>query len=255
MAPYTHWFLALFFIALRYVVIAGAAYYLFYRKFKRRLFYKKIQLKMPKGPDYEREIIYSLLSIFVFALVSSIFLYTPLRSFTLLYTDPARYGYLWYVLAFPVMFLAHDTYFYWIHRLMHQRILFRLIHRVHHLSTNPSPWAAMAFHPGEALLEVGIIPILLLLIPLTPFHLVVFFIAMLVYNVYGHLGWELYPRNFSRHPIGRWINTSVNHNQHHQFFRGNYGLYFLWWDRWMGTIRPDYEKKYEEVKERMIENM
>ena len=73
---------------------------------------------------------------------------------------------------------------------------------------------------------------------------------MMIYNVYGHLGWELYPKNFQRSLIGKWINTSINHNQHHQYFKGNYGLYFLWWDRWFGTLREDYNAKYDEVKER-----
>jgi lathosterol oxidase len=50
--------------------------------------------------------------------------------------------------------------------------------------------------------------------------------------------------------VGKWINTSVNHNQHHQFFKGNYGLYFLWWDRWMGTLRKDYDRRFDEVSER-----
>ncbi len=71
---------------------------------------------------------------------------------------------------------------------------------------------------------------------------------MLMYNVYGHLGYELYPKGFNKNRIGKWINTSVNHNQHHQYFKGNYGLYFLWWDRWMKTIRKDYDDKFEAVK-------
>ncbi len=70
---------------------------------------------------------------------------------------------------------------------------------------------------------------------------------MMLYNVYGHLGWELYPKGFSKHWIGKWVNTSVNHNQHHQYFTGNYGLYFLFWDRMLKTIRPDYEKRFEEI--------
>jgi lathosterol oxidase len=65
--------------------------------------------------------------------------------------------------------------------------------------------------------------------------------------VYGHLGYELYPCGFSKHWFGRWINTSVNHNLHHKHFSGNYGFYFLFWDRWMGTIREDYDKKFDEV--------
>ena len=40
--------------------------------------------------------------------------------------------------------------------------------------------------------------------------------------------------------FGRWINTSVAHNLHHEHFEGNYGLYFLVWDRRIGTIREDY---------------
>jgi sterol desaturase/sphingolipid hydroxylase (fatty acid hydroxylase superfamily) len=42
----------------------------------------------------------------------------------------------------------------------------------------------------------------------------------------------------------------VNHNLHHQYFKGNYGLYFLFWDRMMGTIRNDYDERFEEVKSR-----
>lgn len=37
---------------------------------------------------------------------------------------------------------------------------------------------------------------------------------------------------------------------HHQYFKGNYGLYFLFWDRMMGTIRKDYDQHFDEVKSR-----
>lgn len=63
----------------------------------------------------------------------------------------------------------------------------------------------------------------------------------------------MYPKNFSRHWLGRWINTSISHNQHHQYFKDNYGLYTLIWDRLFGTIRKDYEEKFEEVKGRSKE--
>jgi sterol desaturase/sphingolipid hydroxylase (fatty acid hydroxylase superfamily) len=68
--------------------------------------------------------------------------------------------------------------------------------------------------------------------------------------VYGHLGWELYPKGFNHTWVGRWINTSVAHNQHHKYFTGNYGLYFLFWDRWMGTLRSEYDTSFEEVTSR-----
>ncbi|MEO6316932.1 MAG: sterol desaturase family protein [Chitinophagaceae bacterium] len=146
------------------------------------------------------------------------------------------------------MFIIHDTYFYWTHRLMHHKKLFRLFHLVHHHSTNPSPWAAYSFHPLEAVVEAGIFAVFLFIIPVHPLHFYIFFFFMIVYNVYGHLGYELYPKGFSRHWLGKWVNTSVSHNQHHQYFKGNYGLYFTFWDRLMGTIRNDYEKQFEAVK-------
>ena len=130
---------------------------------------------------------------------------------------------------------------------MHHPRLFRIFHLVHHQSTNPSPWAAYAFHPLEALVEIGITVLFLFIMPIHAYHLMVFSLVMIAYNVYGHCGYELYPRGFSRHWLGRWINTSVSHNQHHQYFKGNYGLYFTFWDRMMGTIRDDYDRKFQDV--------
>ena len=50
--------------------------------------------------------------------------------------------------------------------------------------------------------------------------------------------------------IGKFFSTPTNHIQHHDSFKGNYGLYFNFWDRWMGTNHPDYEKRFREVTSR-----
>ena len=49
------------------------------------------------------------------------------------------------------------------------------------------------------------------------------------------------------------INTSVSHNMHHQYFKGNYGLYFTIWDRLMGTMNKNYDKSFEEITSRTKE--
>jgi len=237
-------------ISLRYFIIAGLAFLVWYTLAGKKIAYKKIQPRFPKFSDYQREIVYSLSSILIFTVFTALILQTSFRQYTQFYKDVSQHGWLYFWLAFPVIFFIHDTYFYWMHRLMHHPTLFKLLHVVHHKSTNPSPWAAFAFQPLEALVEVGIVLVLVMIMPIHFWHLFAFFLVMMVYNVYGHLGWELYPKNFSRHWLGKYINTSVNHNQHHQFFKGNYGLYFLWWDRWMGTIRNDYETQFERVKDK-----
>jgi len=234
-------------VTIRYLIIAGIAWLVYYRLLRKRISFKKIQQRFPTGKDYLREIGYSILTVFIFAAVPWALLSTPVEQYTQYYKDIHAHSLLYFWLAFPLMFLLHDTYFYWMHRALHHPKLFKVFHLVHHKSTNPSPWAALAFHPLEAITEAGIFAVFVFVMPIHIIHIVVFFLVMMLYNVYGHLGWELYPEGFSRHWLGKWINTSVNHNQHHQYFKGNYGLYFLVWDRLMGTIRKDYEQRFEEV--------
>jgi len=174
----------------------------------------------------------------LFALIPIFLVYNPnVRPYTTLYQNIGDYGWWYYVLAFPIMAIMHDTYFYWTHRLMHHPKLYRTMHAVHHASTNPSPWAAYAFHPLEAVVEIGIFVIFIFTIPVHRTHIFLFFLFSILYNVYGHLGWELYTVRFRNSSIGKWINTSYQHNLHHKHFAGNYGLYFLFWDRWMKTLR------------------
>lgn len=238
-------------IGSRYLIIASIAFLIWYVLLRRMNASKKIQAKYPQLKDYAREIGFSITTIFVMSFIPAMVLGSPeLSRHTKFYIDINQHSTVWFVMAFPIMAFIHDTYFYWMHRLMHHPALFKIVHLVHHKSTNPSPFAAYAFHPLEAIVEAGIFLVFVFTMPVHLFHLLFFFLFMIVYNVYGHLGWELYPKGFSRHWLGKWINTSVNHNQHHQYFKGNYGLYFLFWDRLMGTIRKDYEERFEEVKSR-----
>ena len=104
-----------------------------------------------------------------------------------------------------------------------------------------------AFHPLEAVVEAGIFPLLVFLLPLHPIALVAFLTYMMAMNVLGHLGYEPYPARFLRTRFGRLHNTSTHHNMHHQFVKGNYGLYFNWWDRLMGTNHAKYQERFEKV--------
>jgi lathosterol oxidase len=235
----------------KYFLIAGPAFLVFYVFLRKKISYKKIQIGFPQKRDYWREIFFSTLSIIIFSFPPLFMLYSDnIRPYTTFYTDISEYGWIYAILAFPLMLLMHDTYFYWAHRLMHHRILFKAFHLTHHRSTNPSPWAAYAFHPLEAIVESLIFVIFLFTIPVHTIHLTLFFIFSLIYNVYGHLGFEIYPKGFNRHWFGKWMNTSTCHNQHHQYFKGNYGLYFTIWDRLMGTLRKDYDEKFDQVTER-----
>ena len=242
-----HFCTILLVILFRYVFLASLGFLLYYVIFRKKVFYKKIQTKLPANRDYYREIGYSLITAVVFALIGYGVFGTPFVKYTQTYWKIGDYGTGYFVVSIFLMILFHDAYFYWTHRWMHGKGVYKIVHRVHHLSTNPSPWAAMAFHPIESVIEGGVIAFIAILFPVHPLAIAIFLLFMMVYNVYGHLGYELYPKGFSKSIMGKWINTSVNHNLHHQTFQGNYGLYFLWWDRWMGTLHAQYDEHFEEV--------
>ncbi|MBX2954813.1 MAG: sterol desaturase family protein [Cyclobacteriaceae bacterium] len=232
-------------VFLRYLILASAAFLIFYVIKRHAWQFRKIQSRFPLSKDYVREIIYSILTSFIFAGVGFAVFLTPLASYTQVYYKVSDYGWGYLAASVILIIFLHDTYFYWMHRLIHHKSVYKYVHRVHHLSTNPSPWAAMAFHPLEAVLEAGIIVLVAFLFPVHPLAIGIFLLFMMIYNVYGHLGYELYPKGFAKSLVGRWINTSVNHNMHHQYFKGNYGLYFLFWDRWLGTLHPDYDEQFQ----------
>lgn len=237
-------------LLLRYALVAGVAFLLFYVLWRHAFRGRKLQGTFPSRRDYVREIRWSILTAALFALVGWIAFSPPLRPWTHWYFRLGKYPEWWFWLSVVAMILLHDAYFYWTHRLMHWRPLYRLMHQVHHRSTNPSPWAAYSFHPLEAVVEAGIVLVIGLTLPVHPLALAIFLVWMTVFNVSGHLGFELYPRWLTESRLGRWLNTSTNHNQHHQYFKGNYGLYFRWWDEWMGTTREHYERDLREMQAR-----
>jgi sterol desaturase/sphingolipid hydroxylase (fatty acid hydroxylase superfamily) len=120
---------------------------------------------------------------------------------------------------------------------MHRPLLFRAAHAVHHASRPPTAWAAMSFHPLEALTGAIVIPALVLLIPIHVGALFVVLGVMTLMGVTNHMGWELFPRRVVEGRAGAWLITASHHQRHHQQYGCNYGLYFRFWDRLCGTDR------------------
>ncbi|WP_207433106.1 sterol desaturase family protein [Sabulibacter ruber] len=229
-------------LAARYLFIAGAAYLIFYTFLPQRFASRKIQALFPKQKDYAREVGYSFFTFLVFALYGVVLSSNWVKPYTRIYTDISEFGLAYFGLSVVMALVIHDAYFYWTHRFMHHPRFFKLFHLTHHKSVNPSPWAAFSFSPLEAIVEGGIIFVVAMLIPIHPLAIVLFLFFMTVYNVYGHLGYEIYPQWLVNSRLGKWLNTSTNHNMHHKFFKGNYGLYFRCWDEWMGTTHAKYEE-------------
>ncbi len=237
-------------LAVRYSVMAGLAWLLGYVIFKRRWLHRKIIARFPPGTEVRRELRYSLLSVLIFGIVGAATVLAARQGWTRLYWKLDEYGWSWFWLSIACTIFLHDAYFYWTHRLMHHPRLFRLFHRVHHLSMNPTPWASYAFSPLEALVQAGIFPLAAIMMPLHPLAFVIFMGWQITFNVLGHTGYEFHPRWLMNSPLRRILNTPTNHIMHHEKIRGNYGLYFNIWDRLMRTNHAEYENRFREVTNR-----
>lgn len=235
-------------MATRYFLLAGIMFSIFYVLFKNRFMKLKIQKLFPKKKDYYREISYSVSTMFIFSLYAVLIFKSPISKYTQIYREISEHSLGYLLLSVVMAILIHDTYFYWTHRLMHHPKLFKFFHLVHHKSTNPSPWAAYSFHPSEAIVEGGVILVVVMLVPIHPLAIALFLLFMISFNVYGHLGYEIFPKWILKTKMGTWFNTSTNHNMHHHFFKGNYGLYFRFWDQLMGTTHPNYDQTIKELK-------
>jgi Delta7-sterol 5-desaturase len=232
----------------RYVAIAGVAFVSCYLVFRKRMLRSKIQRRLATRRDFSREVIHSTLSTVVFAVIAYIVIYTPIRQYTRIYPHLSDHSQWWFWTSVVLGLVIHDTYFYWMHRLLHHKWLFRHVHALHHRSTNPSPWAAYSFHFAEAWIEGAVLLVIALLLPIHPIALLYFTVSAFVINVYGHLGYEIIPLFLRKTVIFEIVNTSVHHNLHHSKCKGNYGLYFRIWDRLMGTEHPKYIEEFDRVQ-------
>ena len=228
-----------------YMLLAGAAWLVFHVAFRAALRRRRVSRRDPTRRQVAREVLHSLRSIVVFGLVTGAVVFAAASGWTRLYWRVAQYGWVWLVLSVGVMVLMHDAYFYWTHRLMHHRLLFRLFHRTHHLSTSPTPWAAYAFGPAEAFVQAGIGPLIVFTIPTHPGAFAAFMAWQIAFNVLGHCGYEILPRWFLRSGVGAVLNSVTHHALHHEKFNANFGLYFNLWDRLMGTNHASYESRFD----------
>ena len=227
------------FTIVRYIISAGSAFLLCYYPGLKFLQKFRIQPSMPKKKQLRHEIIYSFSTVFIFSVVGIAAYFLYINGYTTLYLKTAEYGWGYLFLSLGLMLIIHDAYFYWSHRLLHTKWLFRKIHVVHHRSINPTPLAAYSFHPLEALLESMII---FPFISIFPVHIVVFLFfttTVIVTNVIGHLGYEFFPEKLRNSSFGKLLTFSTHHNLHHQRNNKNYGYYFTIWDKVMKTLQRE----------------
>ena len=230
----------------RYFVAAGLVAMIVWLLMRTSIKTRKIQKRKAKPGEIVRELLQSMRSCIVYIGVTVAIVWGI--NMDLLQNVGASFGWKQDIAVVVVMILAHDAYFYWAHRAMHHPILFKRFHLAHHRSITPTPFAAYSFSVGEASVMGLFVLIWQIFIPTPGLVLLSFLIFQITRNAMGHAGFELMPRWWMSTPLTRWINTTTHHDLHHAgSFHHNYGLYFTFWDKLMGTEHPEYQAKFAEV--------
>jgi Delta7-sterol 5-desaturase len=207
---------------------------------------RKIQKREATRADLTREVLGSVRTVAVYTVLAVPMVWAFRSGYLIEYRgEITPLAYLGYLAA---MLLAHDTWFYWTHRAMHTRLLFKSFHRFHHRTITPTAWTAYSFAIPEAALMFLFMPVWFTVVS-TPVPVVFTFLAiMILRNVMGHAGLELHSRGWASHPLLKWVTTTTHHDMHHgTSFNHNFGFYFTWWDKLMGTEHPDYVARFDTV--------
>lgn len=142
-------------------------------------------------------------------------------------------------------FVINDLFFTIFHTLFHEiPFLYKHVHKTHHIWKAPFTWMSHAMTPYELLansISLMIYPMYYrFYVKVIPIELIWFiFVYSQLIGCIEHSGYNnIYPLliiNPNKFP--KWLfSTTKHHDDHHRYFKGNYGGYLAVWDYLMGTV-------------------
>ena len=124
----------------------------------------------------------------------------------------------WFLGIFFLIILFESVHFYFVHRLIHFKYLYKFIHHIHHRNINPGPWSGISMHPIEHLFYFSTV-LIHFLIPSHPIHILFHFMIITIGAVVGHCGFDGFLiNNKNKIALGHF-----HHQLHHRYFECNYG--------------------------------
>lgn len=218
------------------VFVLSMLIYVVFKKFSQK---RKISNKKASRKQQSMEMINNVKAIIIQTIL---YLYVfPVEHFKLtLDNHSLSYN----IFSFILLVLLHETYFYWTHRLLHTKWLFKNVHMVHHSSKTPTPWSAYSFSSLEIIIQIIFLPIILFIVPYD-INVITLFVGYIVsINIIGHSDVEFMPSWWLK---TKYLGTTTYHTMHHHKSNGNYGLMLRFWDKTMKTEFKDYESKFKEI--------
>jgi sterol desaturase/sphingolipid hydroxylase (fatty acid hydroxylase superfamily) len=192
-----------------------------------------------RGEDRARiEIIQSVKSLLATCFCLAAGLFAQWKGWTLF--APMKLNWLSGIGMLLVSAVVFDAWFYWGHRLMHTRALYKH-HRWHHRSVAPTVWSNYSDSMADAFVMQSFYFFAPLVIPAPAFVLIALRIWDHINGQFGHSGFEYFADRSTRTPSPMVCVTF--HDQHHEHFHYNFANFFSLWDRICGTLHPGYDEQ------------
>lgn len=145
--------------------------------------------------------------------------------------------YLHPLLGALIAFLVLDLSGYWLHRAYHRFSVLWRLHRVHHCDLELDYSTTFRHHPGEVLVSLFVIYLVMAALALAPSQVIPYVIAVKAAQLLAHANIRLNPRTESL--INLLFVTPGTHQFHHSRQQpqtdSNFGEVLTVWDRLFGT--------------------
>ena len=150
----------------------------------------------------------------------------------------------------PVLFAAvlilvplwRVFHFYWVHRLLHIKPLYKAAHYLHHKNINIGPWSGLSMHPIEHLLYYTCM-LIHWVVPSHPIAMILNGQHATLSAAQGHVGFEeAVVKDNVKVPVASYF-----HQLHHRYFECNYGEPDMPFDYWFGTSHDGTPEAREQM--------
>ncbi|KAK2719972.1 uncharacterized protein LOC136036473 [Artemia franciscana] len=214
--------------------VGGFLHWYYYVRQRDRAEEWKCQPQKWLPPELERhEITLGSVSLFIGSIISGIIACWVINGgWSTVYFKIEDYGWLWYILQYPVAFVMVDYVTYWFHRTYHTPFLYKNFHKMHHYYKQPTAFSVTAIHPVEFvnMQFVQILPMYTMPVHWTTMCILLSYIYY--HGIIDHSG-----INFKAHWWQPWQPDCIFHDNHHQYFHVNFGFNIFFWDKLHGTYR------------------
>ena len=154
-------------------------------------------------------------------------------------TDPV-----YFAVLLGLLMMWHVVHFYFGHRLLHWKPLYRSAHYLHHKNVNIGPWSGLSMHPIEHIIYFSGV-LIFWIVASHPIHAMFMLQFAALTPAAGHIGFD---KLVVKGKVA--LPSDFPHYLHHRYFDCNYGGAVVPLDSWFGTFHDGSPEAHARMQEK-----